>query len=157
MKGNAKVLELLNDALSEELTAINQYFLHSEICENWGYDFLHEHIRKESIDEMKHAEKLCERILFLEGQPNMTRYGQVRIGGKIEEMLANDLALEISAVAMYNRAIGACSEVGDHGTREMLQGILKDEEGHLDWIETQIALIKELGVANYLSRQLSSE
>ena len=154
MKGNAKVLEFLSEALSEELTAINQYFLHSEMCENWGYEFLHEQIRRESIDEMKHAEKLIERILFLEGHPNLTRYGALKIGSKVEDMLANDLALEAGAVSMYNRGIALCAEVGDYGSRDFLQGILLEEEGHLDWIETQIGLIKELGPANYLSRQI---
>jgi bacterioferritin len=151
MKGNAKVVEQLNRALAEELTAINQYFLHSEICENWGYERLHESIRKESIDEMKHAEKIIERLLFLDAQPIMVPFGQLRIGATVEEMLANDLSLETEAVGMYNEAISICAEVGDHGTRDLLLGILKDEEVHLDWIETQISMIKGMGLANYLS------
>ena len=154
MKGNAKVLELLSEALSEELTAINQYFLHSELCESWGYEHLQEQIRRESIDEMKHAEKLIERILFLEGHPDMIKYGPLKIGSKVEEILANDLALEIGAISLYNRGVGICAEAGDNGTRDLLQGILLDEERHLDWIETQIGLVKELGLANYLSRQI---
>jgi bacterioferritin len=156
MKGNTKVLELLNEALSEELTAINQYFLHAEICENSGYKYLHDQIRKESIDEMKHAEKLIERILFLEGQPNMLRYGQIKIGTKVDDMLGNDLSAEYAAVALYNRGIALCADVGDHGTRDMLQGILKDEEGHTDWLETQLSVIKEIGLANYLSQQIEA-
>ena len=153
MKGNAKVIEFLNEALTEELTAINQYFIHSEICENDGYLVLHKHIKHESIDEMKHAEKLIERILFLEGQPNMSRYNQVKVGATVEEMLANDFELENGAVAMYNRGISLCGEAGDHGSRDLLQGLLKDEEGHLDWIDTQRALIQKLGLANYLTLQ----
>lgn len=157
MKGDARVLELLNEALSEELTAINQYFLHSEMCENFGYTALHQHIKRESIDEMKHAEALIERILFLEGQPNMARYSQIRIGSNVEEILANDLKLEQGAVEMYNRSIGVCAEVGDHGTRDLLQKILIDEEGHLDWIETQIEMIGQIGLQNYLAKQLEQE
>jgi len=154
MKGDAKVIEFLNVALSEELTAINQYFLHSEICENDGYTVLHQHIKRESIDEMKHAEALIERILFLDGSPNMSKYNQINIGHKVQEMLKNDLALEKGAVEMYNRGISLCGEAGDHGTRDLLQKILKDEEGHLDWIETQLSLIEQLGLPTYLSMQM---
>lgn len=154
MKGDPKVLEFLNEALSEELTAINQYFLHSEICENDGYMVLHKLIKKESIDEMKHAEVLIERILFLEGTPNMSKYRQINIGSNVEEMFKNDLALERDAVAEYNRGVALASDRGDHGTRVLLQTILKDEEGHVDWLETQVGLIKDLGLANYLAQQL---
>lgn len=154
MKGDAKVIDLLNQALTAELTAINQYFIHSEICDNSGYDLLHRQIKKDSIDEMKHAEKLIERILFLEGQPNMSRYNEIRVGMKVEDILKNDLSLEVGAIAMYNDAIRVCGEVGDHGSRDLFQSLLEDEEGHLDWIETQIALIQEIGLANYLSRQV---
>ena len=154
MKGEAKVIEFLNEALSEELTAINQYFLHSEILDNDGYTALHQAIKRESIDEMKHAEALIERILFLDGSPNLSGHRQINIGQKIEEMLNNDLALEAGAVAMYNRGIALCGELGDHGTRELLQKILLDEERHLDWIETQLGLIKDIGLATYLSLQM---
>jgi bacterioferritin len=157
MKGDAKVIELLNQGLTNELTAINQYFIHSEICENNGYDELHRHIMKDSIEEMKHAEKLIERILFLEGHPNMSRYGEVKVGAKIEEIFNNDMNAEKEAIAMYNRAIGICTQVGDHGSRELFQQLLEDEEGHLDWLETQLSLIAEIGVANYLSRQMKEE
>jgi bacterioferritin len=156
MKGNPRVIEMLNEALSEELTAINQYFIHSEICENLGYELLEERIRKESIQEMKHAEKLIERILFLDGQPNMSRYGEIKISAKVEEMVASDLALEHHAVEMYNRGIALCAEVGDFGSRELLQEILTDEEGHVDWLETQQNLMQQLGLAVYLSRQVPS-
>jgi bacterioferritin len=154
MKGDAKVIVFLNEALSEELTAINQYFLHSEICESMGYTSLQKRIKRESIDEMKHAEVLIERILFLEGQPNMSKYRTINIGVHVQEMLQNDFALEKGAVEMYNRGIKICSDAGDHGSRDLLQALLKDEEGHLDFIETQISLIGALGLPTYLSRQM---
>jgi bacterioferritin len=154
MQGDARVIEFLNEALTEELTAINQYFIHSEICENYGYEYLHKHIKRESIDEMVHAEKLIERILFLEGQPNMSRYGEIRVSTRVDEMVAGDLALEHGAVAMYNRGIALCVEARDFGTRDLLQDILKDEEGHVDWLETQQSLIVQLGLQIYLSRQV---
>ncbi len=153
MKGETKVLEALNEALTEELTAINQYFLHAEMQENFGFEALHKATMAESIDEMRHAETLIERILFLEGQPNMSRYQQIMIGHNVEEMLANDLKLEKGAVAMYNRAIHVAQEAHDNGTAEILKGILKEEERHVDFIETQLSLIKALGLANYLTRQ----
>jgi bacterioferritin len=153
MKGNAKVLEALNDALSEELSAINQYILHSEMCENWGYDKLSAYIRKESIDEMKHAEMLIERILFLEGAPNMTKYRKLHIGQTVPEMLKNDLALEWEAVAMYNGHIGTAVEVGDNGSAELMKKLLKDEEAHVDGLEEQLELIKGMGIQNYLALQ----
>ncbi len=157
MQGNARIWDFLNEALTEELTAINQYFIHAEICDNLGFERLHDAIRKESIDEMKHAEKLIERILFLEGQPNMSRYNELRIGSKAEEMLGYDLALERGAVEMYNRGIAVCAEVGDYGTRDLLQSILADEEKHLDWIETQFDMIASVGIQNYLSRQFGPD
>jgi len=157
MKGEAKVIEALSEALSEELTAINQYFIHSELCESLGFVALHKQIKKESIEEMKHAEKLIERILFLEGQPNMTRYGEIKVSTKVDEMLAADLALEQSAVALYNRAISLCAAAGDHGTRDLLQGILLDEEAHVDYLETQLALIAQIGLVNYLTQQTGKE
>ena len=154
MKGDAKVLSLLNEVLTAELTAINQYFVHAEICENSGYEVLYKKIREESIDEMRHAEKVIERILYLEGLPNMSRYSEIRVGRKVEEMLANDLKLEKDAVERLNRGIALCAEAGDHGTRDLLQSILDDEEKHVDWIETQIGLIGQIGAANYLSQQV---
>ena len=156
MKGDPKVLEVLNEALGEELTAINQYFLHSEICENLGYSRLQQAIKAESIDEMKHAEALIERILLLEGQPNMSRYGEIRVGKEVDDMLANDLELEKGARELYNRAIRICVEAGDMGTREVMEKILADEERHLDWLETQHSLIRQLGLVNYLARQIHS-
>ena len=154
MKGKDKVLKALNEALSEELTAVNQYFLHAEMCESWGYRNLSALIKKESIDEMKHAEALIERILFLEGSPNMTNYQKLNIGKNVPDMITNDMALEISAVAMYNKLIGTCVREEDHGTAELLKRILKDEEGHIDQIEEQDQLIKDMGLENYLAIQL---
>jgi len=155
MRGNEEVLKALNEALSEELTAINQYFLHAEMCESWGYSKISALIRKESIDEMKHAETLIERILFLEGSPNMTEYHKLNIGRTVPEMIANDMSLENSAVDMYNKLIGVCVRENDHGTAELLKQILKDEEVHIDQLEEQDQLIKDIGVENYLAMQLS--
>jgi bacterioferritin len=148
---------LLNEALTEELTAINQYFIHSEIFENDGYDMAHHRLKQLSITEMKHAERLIERILFLQGRPNMSRLGEIRVSDKPEEMLAADLGLEHQAVAMYNRGIALCAEVGDFGTRDLLQEILADEEEHVDFLETQQSLIAQLGLPMYLSRQVRSK
>jgi len=150
MKGNKKVLESLNEALSEELTAINQYIVHSEICENWGYDKLATFIKKESIDEMKHAEALIERILFLEGTPNLSKYHKLNIGQKVPDMVSNDLALEYAAVTMYNGMIEAAVAAKDNGTAELLKKLLKDEEAHVDGLEEQQDQIRDLGLANYL-------
>lgn len=151
MKGNSKVLEALNEALSEELTAINQYFLHAEMCDNWGYGKLAAFIKKESIDEMKHAEKLIERILFLDGSANMSKYRKLNAGQTVPEMLEHDLRLELDAVAMYNGLIAVAIEAKDHGTAELLKQLLKDEEGHVDALEAQQTLIKGMGLQNYLS------
>ncbi|MBP1596931.1 MAG: bfr [Acidobacteria bacterium] len=150
MKGNKKVLESLNEALSEELTAINQYIVHSEMCENWGYDKLATFIKKESIDEMKHAEALIERILFLEGTPNLSKYHKLNIGQKVPDMVSNDLALEYAAVTMYNGMIEAAVAAKDNGTAELLKKLLKDEEAHVDGLEEQQDQIRDLGLANYL-------
>lgn len=154
MKGDAHVIDLLNEALSEELTAINQYFLHAEICENWGYKKLAAFIKKESIDEMKHAEELVERILFLEGTPNMSNYQKLKIGKTVPEMIANDLKLELGAQAMYNRLISAALKKEDQGTADLLKKILKDEEGHVDGLEEQESMIRDMGLQVYLSVQL---
>ena len=154
MKGNEKVLGTLNDLLSDELTAINQYMVHSEMCDNWGYHRLHEYIEKRAIDEMKHAEKLIARILFLEGMPNVGKLKEIRIGKNVEMQLSNDLQGEGSAVKSYNAAILEAVDVHDNGTRELLESILKDEEAHIDWLEAQLDQIKQMGVQNYLSEQV---
>ena len=156
MKGNAKVLDHLNLALREELTAINQYFLHAEMCENWGYDALSRYIKKQSIDEMKHAEALIERILFLDGSPSMEPLS-LTVGSTVKEMIKSDLALEIGAVAAYNEAIHVSVENKDTGSRDLFMRLLKDEEGHVDWLEAQLHLIGELGYERYLSMQLKEE
>ncbi len=153
MKGNAKVLDALNEALSEELTAINQYILHSEMCENWGYDRLAGFIKKESIDEMKHAEMLIERMLFLDGTPNMSKYQKINIGSTVPEMIDNDLHLELQAVALYNKLIEVAVAAKDNGTAELLKKLLKDEEAHVDGLEEQLDQIKGMGLQNYLAVQ----
>ena len=154
MRGKPKVVAELNLALKEELTAINQYFLHAEMCENWGYEKLGEFIKKQSIDEMKHAETLIERILFLDGTPNMTELMQLEIGQNVKAQLENDLRLEVSAVAQYNRAVKIAREEGDNTSRELFEKILKDEEQHVDWLEAQLHMIKEMGYERYLSQQM---
>jgi bacterioferritin len=153
MKGNPKVIAELNKALREELTAINQYFLHAEMCENWGYHRLGNFIKKQSIGEMKHAESLMERILFLDGTPSMQPL-DVKIGGTVRAMIENDLALEHGAVKMYNDAVALAAKEGDNGSRELLEKLVKDEEEHVDFLEAQTHQIKELGYENYLSQQM---
>lgn len=157
MKGDAKVIKLLNQVLKAELTAINQYFLHAEMCHNWRYEKLYGFIRKESIDEMKHAEILMERILYLEGTPNMTDYFKINIGATVEQQFKNDLQVEYEAVDRLNEGIKACVAVGDNGSRELLEKILVDEEHHIDWLEAQLHAIEEMGIQNYLSQQLHGE
>jgi bacterioferritin len=154
MKCDARVIELLNEALSEELTAINQYFLHAEICENWGYKKLAAFIKKQSIDEMKHAESLVERILFLDGSPNMSNYQKLKIGRTVPEMIANDLQLELNARTMYNRLIDAAIKKDDQGTADLLKKFLKDEESHVDVLEAQESMIRDMGLQVYLSIQI---
>jgi bacterioferritin len=154
MQGNPKVITALNQALKEELMAINQYFLHAEMCENWHYGKLAAHIRKESIDEMKHAEALIERILFLDGTPNLTEPMQLTIGGNVKAQLESDLKLEVEAVAMYNRFVAIARDEGDNASRELFERLLKDEEGHVDWLEAQMHQVRELGYERYLSQQL---
>jgi bacterioferritin len=154
MKGNAKVIAALNEALQEELLAINQYFLHSEMCENWKYEALAKFIKKQSIDEMKHAEKLIERILFLDATPTVTGPTQLKVGKNVKEQLANDLTLELDAVQLYNRAIKLSRDESDNATAEFFQGILEDEEEHVDWLESQLHLIAEVGYDRYLSKQM---
>ncbi len=154
MHGNETVIAALNAALKEELTAINQYFVHSEMCENWGYKKLSGYIKKQSIDEMKHAEALVERILFLDGIPQMAEILPLKIGQNVKQQVENDLKLEIAAVAMYNKAIKQAVTVGDNGSRDLFTKLLMDEEAHVDWLETQLGQITQLGLENYLSQQL---
>ncbi len=154
MKGDAKTIEHLNKALYNELTAINQYFLHARMFRNWGFKELAEHEYKESIDEMKHADKLIERILFLEGLPNLQHLGKLLIGENPEEVLRCDLALETQAIPDLRAAIAHCEQVGDYVSRELFEHILDNEEEHVDWIETQLDLIGRLGVASYLQTKI---
>lgn len=154
MKGDAKVIELLNDVLTAELTAINQYFLHAKMCENWGYSRLAAHVRDESIDEMKHADRVIDRILYFDGVPNLQRLSALKIGETVAEQFENDLAVEYAAVARLNAAIAHCVAVGDNGTRELLADILVEEEHHVDWLETQLETVRQIGTENYLSQQL---
>jgi bacterioferritin len=156
MKGHPKVIEQLNRALREELTAINQYFVHAEMCENWKYDRLSKYIKKQSIDEMKHAEKLMERILFLDGTPSMEPLA-LSIGANVKNMIAADLKLEVEAVAMYNDAVRIATEEKDNGSRNLFVVLLKDEEEHVDWLEAQMHQIAELGYERYLTMQTSKE
>ena len=152
MRGNAQVIAQLNLALKEELTAINQYFLHAEMCHNWGYHGLGDFIRKQSIDEMKHAEKLIERILFLDATPTM-EYMELKVGQNVKGQLEADLQLETNAVAMYNKSVQISREAGDDQSRELFSTLLKDEEEHVDWLEAQLHQIKEMGYERYLSNQ----
>ncbi len=154
MKGNPKVIALLNEALKEELTAINQYFLHAEMCESWHYDRLGAYIKKQSIDEMKHAETLIERILFLDAVPTMTDPMQLSIGKNVKEQIESDLKLEVAATEMYNRAVKISREEGDNASRELFERLLKDEEEHVDWLEAQLHQIQEMGYERYLATQV---
>ncbi len=156
MQGNAEIIELLNEVLTAELTAVNQYFLHAKMCENWGYYRLAEHVKHESIDEMRHAEQVTDRILFLEGVPNYQRYFPLRIGETVPEQFAADLQVEYAAIERLNAGIAKAVELGDNGTRELLASILVAEEEHADWLETQMETIRQLGVENYLAQQLHS-
>lgn len=156
MKGNAKVLEQLNRALREELTAINQYFVHAEMCENWGYSKLSKYLKKESIGEMKHAEALLERIFFLDGTPTMETLA-LSIGSTVKDALQSDLKLEIGAVAMYNEAVHVAVENKDNGSRDLFVKLLNDEEDHVDWLEAQLHQIAEMGYERYLSIQADEE
>jgi bacterioferritin len=154
MKGDDKLIEVLNDLLADELSAINQYMVHSEMCANWGYERLHEAIEKRAVQEMKHAEMHIERILFLEGTPIVSNLKEIRIGANIERQLRNDLDAEAAAVKSYNDGIQLAVEVGDNGTRDLLETILKDEEEHLDWLEMQLDQIDQMGFQNYLVEQI---
>jgi len=154
MKGNEKVIGVLNELLADELTAINEYMVHSEMCANWGFEKLHKAVEKRAIDEMKHAESLIGRVLFLEGLPIVSRLKEINIGGKVEEQLKNDLASEAGAIQSYNQAIRLAVEAGDNGSRELLESILKDEENHLDWLEAQLDQVRQMGIQNYLAMQV---
>jgi bacterioferritin len=154
MKGNDKLIETLNSLLADELTGINQYMVHSEMCSNWGYEKLHEEIEKQAIQEMRHAESLIRRILFLEGSPTVSKLNDIVIGRTVKEIVLNDYQAELDAVKAYNDTIRRAVEVGDNGTREMLETILKDEEGHVDWAEEQRDRIEQMGLENYLSQQM---
>jgi bacterioferritin len=154
MKGDSKVIQHLNKVLLNELTAINQYFLHARMFGNWGLKKLEAHEKEESIDEMKHADQLIERVLFLEGLPNLQRLGKLNIGQTVVEQLKNDLAVEMEAVPRLNRAIAECRTVGDNGTCELLEDILVSEEEHVDWLEAQLELVKQIGEAHYLAQQI---
>ena len=154
MKGNAKLIETLNEILTGELTAINQYFIHAKMCENWGYERLAHKNREESIGEMKHADELIERILFLEGVPNMQRMEKVRVGETVAEQLKLDLQAELVAIPRLNGAIALAVDVGDNTTRDLLEDMLESEEEHVDWLESQLELISQVGDAHYLAQQI---
>jgi bacterioferritin len=154
MKGKAEAIEILAKMLKEELGAISQYFVHAEMCENWGYKKLSDHTKKESISEMKHAEKLIERILFLDGTPNLNDMPKLAVGNNVKQQFENDLALEKNAVTEYNAGIATCRKAGDHASADLLQTILAEEEGHVDFLEEQLNLIEEVGMQNYLALQV---
>lgn len=154
MKGSQEVIELLNEVLTAELTAINQYFIHGRMCENWGYQRLANHIRDESIDQMRHAEKLIDRILYLEGVPNLQRLNPLTVGETVPEQFRLDLAVERHAISRLNEGIAICVSEGDNGSRELLEEILAAEEEHTDWLETQLELLSQIGDANYLAQQV---
>lgn len=154
MKGNDKVIAALNRALTIELTAINQYFCQAKMCENWGFSHLYKKHYEESMGEMKHAEKIIERILFLEGNPDISTYDTIHVGIDVKEQLENDLKLEMGGVNHYNDTIRLCRDEGDNGTRELLADILLESEEHVDWLEQQLELIEKVGIENYLSEQM---
>jgi bacterioferritin len=154
MQGNEKVIARLNARLADELTAVNQYMVHAEMCDNWGYEHLHEAIQKRAIEEMKHAERLISRILFLEGRPVVSTLNKITIGADVEKMHKNDWKAEEGAIKDYNEDIRLAVELGDNGSRELFESILKDEERHIDWLEAQLDQIKQMGIQNYLVEQL---
>ncbi len=156
MKGKPKIIEKLNALLADELTAINQYMVHSEMCANWGYERLHEAIEKRAITEMRHAEKLIERILFLDGVPIVSKLNKIEIGSDVKAQFENDLDAERMAVQAYNEGIQLAVEAGDNGTRSLLESILADEEHHVDWLEAQLDQIEQMGIENYLSDQVKA-
>jgi bacterioferritin len=148
---------VLNQCLKAELTAINQYFLHAEMCENWGYERLAKQIKKESIEEMVHAEKLMERLLFLDGTPNMSDYFKINVGATVEQQFRNDVELEYDAAKRLNAGVKTCTEIGDNGSKMLLEQLLSDEEHHIDWLEAQLHAITEMGIKNYLTEQLKKD
>jgi len=154
MKGNERIIEKLNALLADELTAVSQYVVHSEMCANWGYDRLHEADEKRAIDEMKHAEKLIARLLFLEGRPIVSHLNEIHIGAEVEAQHKNDWSAEEGAIRAYNEGIRLAVEVGDNGSRELMESILKDEEEHIDWLEAQLDQIAQMGIQNYLVEQI---
>jgi bacterioferritin len=153
VKGNEELIQKLDALLADELTAVNQYIVHSEMCANWGYDRLHESIEKRAIDEMKHAEKLIARIIFLGGKPTVSKLNAVHIGDDVPKQLQSDLGAETQAVQEYNEAIHLADKVGDAVTRELLEGIIRDEDAHIDWLEEQLDQIAQMGAGIYLSTQ----
>ena len=157
MKGNDQVLDILNEVLTGELTAINQYFIHAKMCHNWGYERLHKKVRAESIDEMRHAEALIERVLYLDGVPNLQRLSKLAIGQTVKEQLEADLNLEKLAIERLNRGVELARGVADNGSRELLERILVSEEEHADWLEAQLTLIQQVGEPNYLAQQIKTE
>jgi len=157
MQGNQKVIDVLNDGLTIELTAINQYFVQSKMCKNWGLNRLGAKHFEESLGEMKHAEKLIDRIIFLEGVPEIARYDVIRVGTTVKEQLENDLELETKGVVAYNKAVDLCIQESDGGSRDLLEGILVESEEHVDWLEAQLDLIEKLGLENYLITQVGEE
>jgi bacterioferritin len=154
MKGNDEVIQVLQDVLCAELTAVNQYFIHARMCENWGYAKLAAYTRKESIEEMKHAQEVIDRILYFDGAPNVQKYMKINVGLDVPEQFHNDLDLEHQAVPRLNKGIEVARTHGDNGTRALLEQILKDEEEHVDWLEAQLHQIKEMGAENYLAQQI---
>lgn len=156
MKGDANVIKALNEVLTGELTAINQYFMHARMCKNWGYHRIADFTYKESIEEMKHAQNLLDRILFLEGIPNIQKLDKINIGETVKEQIDSDLTLEIMAINRLKSSIDICYAAKDHTSRELLERILEDEEKHVDWLEAQLGIIKDIGIENYLAQQLNS-
>ena len=154
MKGQQEIIDKLNELLAEELTAINQYFLHAEMCGDWGYEKLHERIEQRSIQEMKHAERLMERILFLEGRPIVSELNMISIGDSVQKMLNNDWQAEKDAIVMYNDAVALATKLNDNGSKVLVESILTDEEDHIDWIEEQLDQIEQMGYERYLNRQV---
>jgi len=157
VRGHEGIIALLNDVLTAELTAINQYFIHAKMCENWGYHRLAHRVRQESFGEMKHADGLIERILYLEGVPNLQRLGKVNVGETVPEQLRVDLELERAALTMLNTGIETCRSSGDNGSRQLLEEILRAEEEHVNWIEAQFAQMQQMGEAHYLAQQVKKE
>ena len=154
MKGDPRALKALNDVLRKELTGINQYFMHSRMCRNWGYQVLDQAIWTESVEEMRHADQIINRILLLDGVPNVSGYDKIMVGKTVKKQLENDLGLEEAAIKVLHAGIATCHEAGDHVSRDLLELILADEENHVDWIESQLHLIQEVGMENYLAQQI---